>query len=278
MVERSIKVLVSLILFLGATLINFLASADALYIVSQQTNNFFKASKGLWLIGLGMIYMSYQVWLLRPRPATKGEIERMRNVVEDFYLNFALKVYYEILTHREYQDLPPVRINVMLRQRRYWFIPSKLRIVYQVCANHNQPFEDSEEQLVDLGNTGCYSDKEIRWLWKSGEGTCGQSVKYKEVVIFDSKDGRFGSPGETLRQGSTDIAKGVASVLSIPLWDRKRDRVIGVLNIDSKYNIDKTHFDDVSYKERITVVGHFKSIAEGLSIVLRPFSDGFYGR
>jgi len=261
-----VKVLIGVILFLGISLVNFLASSDALYVVSPVTNDFFKKSKVVWLTVIGIIYIGYQLWLLKPNIATKREIEKLRTWIEDLQLMYALQTYYRLLETEELQAPSSIRINVMLKWRRFWFMPPRLQIVYQGCLRSGKK---------DFGNMGCYSDKEKRWLWKRG-GTCGQAWKNKEVVFFDSKDSRFSAPQETLREGAKEITDGVASVLSIPIWSRRQDKVIGVLNVDSQDNIDKTHFDDVQFTRRFSVIRFLKTIAENLAIVLHPFADGFH--
>lgn len=248
-----LRILIGVLIVLGPPLIEFFSSPTY---------------KLLGLLGIGVVYVAHQLWLSIPSPVPLTEAEKIRDVVEDFYLAVALRTYYDILRRQGNISLPPVRINVMLKQRNHWFQRPRMRIVYQFCTDQDAPAE-REIDFENMKNMGCYTDEERRWLWRMGEGTCGQAAKYKEVTFFDSKKPRYGYPADTLRKRSQEVVKGVNSVISIPIWDKEKDKVIGVLNVDSVYNMEVTRFTNKQ------VAGIFKGVAEKLAVVLKPLEDGF---
>lgn len=272
MFSRFVTILFGIIIFIGVALVNYLASPDSTNLFSDSVQVFFSKTKLIWYLFLIVVYVIFQFWKLRPKTASKLMVEELRDVVEENYLPIALVEYYDIMLDAGFLKACPVRINVMLRYRKHVFLPSKLKITYQCCENHRELFD---VEVTDYTYAGCYADEELECHWKPGMGACGQALKRKEVVFYDSENPKYSTPYESLSTKQKSVISDVHSVLSIPIWHRRQDRVIGVLNIDSKFNIDKTHFDDVSYLDGTSVVGHFKSVAESLAVILSAFVDGY---
>jgi hypothetical protein len=62
--------------------------------------------------------------------------------------------------------------------------------------------------------------------------------------MFDSKDPRYNLPAQRLKESCHDAVMFLNSTLSVPIWDAGADSPVGVLNLDSKDNVDKTRFED----------------------------------
>lgn len=97
---------------------------------------------------------------------------------------------------------------------------------------------------------GEYGGEELDTNWyrkKKGSGTCGEAWREKQLTIFDSKDSNYKRPKARLNSSQLSIAKlrRINSVLSVPILSAADDsKIVGVLNFDSEFNIDRTLFSD----------------------------------
>lgn len=103
--------------------------------------------------------------------------------------------------------------------------------------------------------TDQYTEEERNTNWykgKKGSGTCGEAWNLTQPVIFDSENADYRQPKDRLNEKQTAIARvlQIRSVLSLPIWDIRKNRIIGVLNLDSDYNMDRTYFDKENVVER----------------------------
>lgn len=136
--------------------------------------------------------------------------------------------------NREFSDnLNPddIRANIMLKvKRKHPFMRGFIKIFY---------------------HSGQYAEKELNMPWYKGgkgSGTCGEAWNKACPVIFDSKDQTYRIPQDRLdkKQKDVPIITDINSVLSVQIKKRASDLIIGVLNFDSKLNIDRTRFNEPS--------------------------------
>jgi hypothetical protein len=203
-------------------------------------------SQRFWvLISLCALYIIQQVMLNWPAPASREEVEELRDVME-VYLNSLLVAYLEELYRRApaRDTLPPVLINLML-PARWGLFGRKLVIFYHYAVEGER-----------------YSNDVLEFEFKKGEGACGRAWKTKNIVIF----GQPGADFSAWRVGKAkeNLLLKVKSVISVPVL--KKGKVVGVLSMDSESPISETLFDSPD------IVSLVQSHARGL----RPlcFSDG----
>ena len=171
-----------------------------------------------------------QAYLAVPKPTPHGVVEARKPVIEG-YLTAFLKRYYEkrALLIADSEGRPPcVRVNVMLPTKRLkWLWWSYLQIYY-----------------VATPDNVIYSDDEISTVWKKGEGTCGWAWEQGRQSIYDSKDKKLSIPAARLNQSQHEATRDLNSTLSVPVWDKDKDKVVGVLNLDCEQNITESLFNN----------------------------------
>jgi GAF domain-containing protein len=174
---------------------------------------------------LVVLLVLQQIYLVLPRPASRSAVEERREIALSFLKGFLVRY------HKELGETPPpiVRANVMLLTKRArGLLGSYLKIYYFACP----------EGAV-------YSNEERGLTWKKREGTCGWAWESREMSIYDSADPRYGLPADRLNKSQTSIVgNSIRSWLGVPIL--YNDSVVGVLNLDSEQNIDRTKFADES--------------------------------
>ncbi len=215
---------ISIILFMGFSVINLLSGDEASKYVGKTTADFFKGSKP-WLYGVvGLIFAVQQIWLRWPKPGSLSDVEDLRGAVEPL-LETVLTEYYSTIP-KSSQPAPTVRINIMLPTWRRFRLGCYLKIYY----SHGGPAGVR------------YPDDELDLKWARKKGTCGYAWAVKRPVIYDSENHDFKAPEKRLTPTSIQVVGYIKSVLSVPIWSKAHKKVIGVLNLDSTWNIDRTHF------------------------------------
>jgi len=176
------------------------------------------------------------IWVLGIPVAELSESSDLINQ----YLNFQRSKIVEEINRFNNDPISEndIRINVMLIAKKRFRFSKRIKIFYSV---------------------GSFSDDEKNMLWKKGEktgcGTCGAAWSNKRPTIFDSKNEIFNVFSKRLsqKQQSVKKIKERNSVLSIQIKAKNKSNIIGVLNLDSKLNIDKTHFEEHEIIERAVV-------------------------
>lgn len=239
---------ISLILFMGFSVVNLLSGDEASRYIGKATVEFFKTWK-LWLYGvIGLFFTLQQIWLRWPKPVSLSDVEDLRGIVEPL-LKTTLTEYYSTIP-KSAHPAPTVRINIMLPTWRRFRLGCYLKIYY----SHGGPAGVR------------YPDDELDLPWRRKNGTCGYAWAKKHTVIYDSQTPDFQAPEKRLTPKQRQVVGYIKSVLSVPIWSKKQKKVIGVLNLDSKWNVDRTYFHQENVIQRL------EAWARVFSTML--FSDG----
>lgn len=196
--------------------------------------------------GLTLGFIIYQICLIWPTPTPRGVVEARKQVIEHYLQDF-LDTYLELVAQfvgQPQNDLC-VRANIMLPTSRWKGIGGTyLKIYYVSCPPRIT-----------------YSNEERSLKWKKKVGSCGWAWKTKDPCPFDSEDKTLSLPAESLKPIQHRAVLHLKSVLSIPILDKETSKVVGILNLDSVENVEKTHFNDgavhrLALGMRDTLVAH----------------------
>lgn len=184
----------------------------------------------VFVVALTVFYFTNRWHLRRQMTITKESVNEAQELVNDILYNIRDKMVLQInngFASNLKQD--DIRANVMLRVKGKW--PFARRYI---------------KMFYDSGN---YTEEESNVKWykgKKGSGTCGEAWDKARPVIFDSADERYRLPLDRLDKKHREVKEitEIKSVLSLQIKKRGGDDIIGVLNFDSKLNIDKTRFDE----------------------------------
>ena len=201
----------------------------------------------MWiLVAVGVLFLLQQIAQNLPTPADRSSVEARRFVIES-YLQALVTAYYEYLQTHSAQVFPPIRVNLMLRKRkfRFWWV---LRMYYTHSPEGGTPYS-AEEMSLEFGK---------------GQGACGRAWKSEDIQIFDAKDDHLDGALIGMSQAHKDVTRSTVSVLSVPIT--RKGRVVGVLSMDSAYPTPETRF------HLADIVRLAKSHADALSDFC--FSDG----
>lgn len=184
----------------------------------------------LWiLVVLGTLFLLQQIYLAMPKPGPHDEIEKRKALIQ-FYLRSAHATYYEKLQEilgPSQTEYATVRIHVMLpTHRALGLFGSYLKVYYYYCP----------EGVI-------YSPAELDLTWKKKEGTCGWAWAKNRITIYDSARPDLATPIHRLNLTQRPVVKSIKSVISFPIWHN--GKVVGVLGLDSKENVEETRFDNV---------------------------------
>lgn len=175
---------------------------------------------------LTVFFFLQQVYLVFPEPVPIAKARQRAQVIEG-YLRGLLVDYEKFV--RDYLGLaqgdaaPVIRINVMLLARRFRIF-KRLRIVYTACPNGLS-----------------YSGDELKLRWRRAQGIVGAAWSNGQPVIYDSKDASLNGAAGTRSPKQREITDTLNSVYAVPLLSAST--VVGILNLDSQSNIDKTAFN-----------------------------------
>ncbi|MGH3088944.1 MAG: GAF domain-containing protein, partial [Rubrobacteraceae bacterium] len=90
---------------------------------------------------------------------------------------------------------------------------------------------------------GAYSNEARESKWNKGEGNCGKAWEFGKLRMYDSKDPKYRNSMGRLETTQAEVVNNsINSWLSVPI--RYNDAVVGVLNLDSGQNLDRTRFAD----------------------------------
>lgn len=244
----SVGLVISIVLFAGFSVVNWLSSDEAPRFVSQSIVQFVKDYKPRFYFGIIILFTLQQIWLRWPKPASLADIRELKEIIEPF-LAGVLEEYYKAARGIS-QTVAFVRINIMLPSWRRLRFGRYLKIYYS------------------NGGPGglLYKDDELDLPWKRGQGTCGATWKKERGVVYDSAAEGLTGPKKNLTEKQIKIVGGINSVLSLPIWHKETKKVVGILNLDSIENVDKTFFN------REEVVHAVTARAGPLSMML--FRDG----
>lgn len=237
-----------LILFMGVSLVNLLSGEEAYLYIGEGTSEFFKKWK-LWMYGgFALLFAFQQISLRWPKPVSMFEVEDMK-VISNQLLGNAITDYYEEIKKLGGNPiLPSARVNLMLPTWRRFRIGQYLKIYYS-----------------NGGPAGVsYPGAELDLKWTRNNATCGAAWAKERTVIYDSNTQGLKSPEGSLTTEQKEVVGDIKSVLSVPVWSKAHKKVVGVLNLDSKWNIDRTFFD------RTEVVQLLEAQARLFSMMLFP--------
>jgi hypothetical protein len=217
---------VSLILFMGLSLVNFLSADEAASYIGKGGVDFVKGWKLPLYGAVGLLFLLQQVWLRWPKPASLGDVQELRATIEPL-LRGVLVDYYKIIASKG-ANPASVRINIMLPTWRRFRLGRYLKIYYS-----------------DGGPAGSvYPGDELDLMWtRRWPGACGTAWLKKQRVIYDSATDNLKAPERKLSGVQKRVVGNIKSVLSLPIWSKEYEEVLGVLNLDSTWNIDRTLFD-----------------------------------
>jgi hypothetical protein len=181
-----------------------------------------------FLAGLTALLFVQQLYLIWPKPVSRGYINKRRGIIEG-YLARLLEDYWRLLNSRNRSaPLPRVRINIMLLTVKWWGFSRHLQLYYSYCPPKT-----------------IYSNDEQGLKWKKGIGTGGWAWKECMITLYDSKDPKLNGSYNSLSTSQKEIVGDIQSVLSLPIFDDdKKERIVGVLNLDSQANVSDTLFHD----------------------------------
>ena len=213
----------------GVFLTLFLATAW-MWVFVLKDMRIIDAVQRFWLIAAFTAVLAIHIGYLHlPEPLDRGIIEAQRPVIES-YLRAFLRRYYDQLSSlaTNHEEPPPcVRVNVMLPTKLLRGIRgSYLRIYHVACP----------PQIV-------YNDDELSETWKAKEGTCGWVWSEGDRSIYDSKDPKLSLPSDRLTESQRYVTSHLNSTLSMPVWDKQKNKVVAVLNLDSEQNIEESFFN-----------------------------------
>jgi len=220
-----VGLVISIVLFAGFSVVNWLSSDGASRFVSKSVVRFVKDYELHFYIGIIILFTLQQIWLRWPKPASLADIRERTGIIEPL-LDGVLEEYYKAASGLS-QTVTFVRINIMLPTWRRLRFGRYLKIFYS------------------NGGPGglLYKDDELDLPWKPGQGTCGVAWKKERGVVYDSVADGLTGPEKDLTEEQMNIVGGINSVLSLPIWHKETKKVVAILNLDSIENVDKTFFN-----------------------------------
>jgi hypothetical protein len=94
-------------------------------------------------------------------------------------------------------------------------------------------------------------DAERDLRWRRGKGTCGYAWASGHTAIYDSHDPVYTAAETRLTFKQRQVVGDLKSVLSIPIWTKAQKKVIGILNLDSGWNTDRTFLNHQDVVQRL---------------------------
>lgn len=230
---HAIGLLVSLVLFVGFNVVNQFSDDSAIKYIGRSAVGFIKEHKVILYATISVLFLLQQAWLRWPKPASLAEIEDMRDAVEAF-LKKAIEDYYSSWRANHTTVAPGIRVNIMLPTWRRFKCGRYLKIYYAHGGPAGIRYPDNERELK----------------WTKENGTCGHAWAKEHTVIYDSQDHALRAPGNTLTKDQLGVVANVKSVISVPIRSKVDNSVIGVFNLDSTFNVDRTLFNQEPVVER----------------------------
>ncbi|MCG8554025.1 MAG: hypothetical protein MJD61_01870 [Proteobacteria bacterium] len=222
--------LTSLVLFSGFSIVEMMSADESAQYFGQPTIDFVKANKP-WLFALiVLLFLGQQLMLRWPKTASPSEVDDMRLAIAPI-LESLLERYNRAITQLSGLQVPAVRTNIML--------PTGNRVWKRYLAIY---YWDGGPARI------AFPEAELNLRWMRQQGTCGSAWSKKRATIFDSEDEAYQAPAGRLTDRQKAVVGQVRSVLSVPIWSDPPREVIGILNLDSRFNIDRTlfHHQDIA--------------------------------
>lgn len=189
--------------------------------------------QSLWMqavvVAVGIVLAGTVYYFDSARQHRRVADEKLEPLLEDLIFP-RIQTDYEQLVN----DPPEVRVNVMLLRRRDVFPFGNARKLW--------PWQRSLKVEFAQGDYTDFSEDEIKWA--VDEGVCGTAIEYNKMIWSDLEDVEVHEWDMT--QNQLNATQHLGSVLSIPIHvpeDETKDRPVGVLNVDSQANLDRTQFD-----------------------------------
>lgn len=189
--------------------------------------------QSLWMqavvVAIGVVLAGTAYYFDSARQHRRVADEKLEPLLEDLIFP-RIQTDYERLV-----DNPPeVRVNVMLLRRRDMLPFGNARKLW--------PWQQSLKVEFAHGDYTDFSEDDIKWA--VDEGVCGTAIEYNKMIWSDLEDVEVHEWDMT--QNQLNATQHLGSVISIPIHvpeDESKDHPVGVLNIDSQANLDRTQFD-----------------------------------
>jgi hypothetical protein len=222
--------LISVVLFAGFSLVNYASSDEAGKFISASAVTVIRNNKPFLYGFLILIFLMQQVWLRLPKITSLAEVHDARKTIEPFLELVLLEYYKAVSGIAQGQAVVSVRINIMLPTWRRFRCGQYLKIYYAHGGPAKLRYNNDELELA--------------WRsWSKGRGTCGDAWSKKHIVIFDSDASGLQGPAMSLTLKQLETVAHIKSVLSVPIRHSATKKIVGILNLDSTYNVDKTFFN-----------------------------------
>ena len=233
--------LMSVCLFMGFNVVNFFSADGADRYIGATTATFFRMNK-LWLyLIVGGLFVAQQIWVWRRRPASTAEVDEVGRVIQPLFPSIVQEYYQTTTAFRPGgAAAPTVRLNIMLPTWRRFRCGQYLKMYYVHGGPANVMHSNEEQDLP----------------WARGQGTCGFAWKVGRAVVYDSVNPAFTSPEKRLTRRQREVVgPSVKSVLCVPMKYPKSAKVVGVLSLDSGFNVDRTFFNRVEVSRKLDAWG-----------------------
>jgi hypothetical protein len=225
-----IGLIISVVLFAGFSLINWASSDEAIKFISAPAVEIIRSNKPFLYGFLMLIFLLQQIWLRLPKVVSLAEVHDARKIIEPFLELVLLEYYKAVRVIAQGQSVVSVRMNVMLPTWRRFKCGRYLKIYYAHGGPAKLRYNNDELELA--------------WRsWSKGHGTCGDAWSKEHVVIYDSVATGLKGPKTSLTQKQVATVSHIKSVLSMPIRHSETKTIVGILNLDSTYNVDKTFFN-----------------------------------
>jgi len=215
-------------IFWNVLLLTFLALgwkwADILYQAKILNDN-----ERIWFLSIVTFILFLQTFYRQiPNPSNLKSIESRRIIIEQSLKDLTNKYYVSLGSFSNYssnQPKPVIRVNLMLPTRKLkGLLGTYLRIYYYYCPDGIM-----------------YSEDEILNKWGKKDGTSGWAWSHKNMMgFYDSIRPELKLPANRIPKKNRLAVQDINSIISVPI--RNDNEIVGVLNIDSKSNIDDTLF------------------------------------
>lgn len=174
----------------------------------------------------------------------------------DINLSHSLKRFHEVFRTKD-NVIPVVRANIMLIKHCGMFKLQR-RLKMQFSSIYPHPL---------LNEISDYGETDRRMEWEQGSGKCGAAWRDGQRAIYAEGVEDFNTFGEAL-PADAEYLEQYNSVLSIPIWNLKHTKIIGVLSLDSIEEGDITRFSDAELIKQVV------SWNEVYSCLLQEFENG----
>ncbi len=214
-----VSILLSVFLFAGFKFVPFFSSGDT------ASATFIKNYEIYIYLVIVFAFIGQQIYIRRPKRASLADIRANEDVVKVLLMKICDNYYKYYKTDINNHNTYTIRINIMLPTYNFFGKFQYLKIYY---------YYGGPEDTI-------YNPEELKLEWREGVGCSGEAWSEQKITLFDSQESSMQRPGNSLTETHSSVIGHINSVASIPITDVKNE-VIGILNIDSTHNMDKTKF------------------------------------